>query len=403
MRQGLSNLLNKSLGLTQDNLQAFVEDGSHIEEGLWQASTRWFPISRGVPCFLPDALRPDFTAFYKRHGLTPPESVAATKVSDQALTVATFSDKWSRFRNYGVDPNHQTFLFDWYCKKLGMSSQDELKAFYRAKNLILEVGPGSGFNTRFMAEHTAGTVVAADISEAAYTTFGNTRHLPNCHVVQADLMELPFADDTFDFVIADGVLHHTPNTHQAVQALYRKVKPGGQFFFYVYKQMGAARYFCDQMIREQFSKLEPEACYKACEGLTLLGRELSRLDAKITLEQPIPILGIPAGTHDVQRLLYYNFVKCFWNEAFDFETNNMVNFDWYHPHLAWQHSEDEVAGWLSALGVDEFSFHAANPNGISVLLRKPTALRRARRGSSRQRFEGIRTAAVIQPPQNRRT
>ena len=54
------------------------------------------------------------------------------------------------------------------------------------------------------------------------------------------------------------------------------------------------------------------------------------------------MLGIPAGEHDVQRLLYYNFVKCFWNDAFDYETNNMVNFDWYHPHNAWQHTEDEV-------------------------------------------------------------
>jgi hypothetical protein len=158
------------------------------------------------------------------------------------------------------------------------------------------------------------------------------------------------------------------------------VKPGGRFFFYVYKKMGAARYFCDQFIREQFSKLEPEECYKACEGLTQLGRELSRLGAKITLPEPIPILGIPAGTHDVQRLLYYNFVKCFWNEAFDFETNNMVNFDWYHPHLAWQHSEDEVAKWLHDLGVVDFSFNPANPNGISVLLRKPVAVSRRKAG-----------------------
>jgi hypothetical protein len=135
--------------------------------------------------------------------------------------------------------------------------------------------------------------------------------------------------------------------------------------------MGAARQFCDQHIREYFTQLEPEDCYKACESLTELGRELSRLNAKITLEKPIPVLGIPAGTHDVQRLIYYNFVKCFWNDAFDFETNNMVNFDWYHPHNAWQHTEEEVELWLQELGAREYKFTQANPNGISVLLRKP--------------------------------
>ena len=42
--------------------------------------------------------------------------------------------------------------------------------------------------------------------------------------------------------------------------------------------------------------MTPEECYAACEGLTELGRELSRLNVKITLEKPIPVLGIPAGT-----------------------------------------------------------------------------------------------------------
>jgi hypothetical protein len=99
--------------------------------------------------------------------------------------------------------------------------------------------------------------------------------------------------------------------------------------------------------------------------------ELSRLNAEITLSKPIPILGIPSGKHNVQRLIYYNFAKCFWNDAFDFETNNMVNFDWYHPHNAWQHTEEEVEGWLKELGIKDYSFNDSNPNGISVLLRKP--------------------------------
>ena len=259
------------------------------------------------------------------------------------------------------------------CKKLGLPDIDALKDFYRAKKRVLEVGPGSGFNTRFIAENCPGEVFALDVSDAAFTTFENTRDLQNCCVVQADLMEAPFPDETFDFIIADGVLHHTPNTRSAVEALYRKVRPGGQFFFYVYRKMGAARVFTDDYVRQNFMPLSAEECYAACEGITELGRELSRLNATITLEKPIPVLGIPAGTHNVQRLLYYNFLKCFWNEAFDYETNNMVNFDWYHPHNAWQHTDEEVEGWLKDLGVKTYTFNDANPNGISVLLTKPEA------------------------------
>ncbi len=320
-------------------------------------------------------LRPDLTEFQARHGLAPVPGELAHRpaAAEQAITNKTFSDKWRRFKSYGLEESHKPFLFEWYTKKLGVPDVDALKQFYAGKRMVLEVGPGSGFNTRFIAENCPGTVFACDISDAAFTTFGNTRHLPNCHVIQADLMETPFPDEMFDFVIADGVLHHTPDTRAAVEALYRKVKPGGQFFFYVYRKMGAARQFSDEYIRSQFKPLEPEACYAACEGLTELGRELSRLGAKIRLEKGVPVLGIPPGEHDVQRLLYYNFVKCFWNDAFDFETNNMVNFDWYHPHNAWQHTEDEVEGWLKDLGVREYRFNPANPNGISVLLAKPAS------------------------------
>jgi arsenite methyltransferase len=183
-------------------------------------------------------------------------------------------------------------------------------------------------------------------------------------------MDLPFADESFDFIIADGVLHHTPNTRNAVRSLFRKLAPGGQFFFYIYRIMGPARKFCDDYIRERFTGLSPEDCYAACEPLTELGRALAKLNAQVTLENPIDVLGIPAGTHNVQRLIYYSFVKCFWNDAFDFDTNNMVNFDWYHPHHAWQHTEEEVAGWLAELRVEQFQFNPANPNGISVLLHK---------------------------------
>ena len=248
---------------------------------------------------------------------------------------------------------------------------DDLRAFYHKRRRILEVGPGSGFNARFMAENCMGEVYALDISQAALTCYENTRSLRNCTVVQADLMDAPFDDETFDLIVADGVLHHTSDTRVAVSALYQKLVPGGEFFFYVYKRMGPLRQFADRTLREQLTKLSLEDCYAACEAITELGRELARLDAKITLAKPIPVLDIPAGTHDVQRLIYYNILKCFWNENFDFETNNMVNFDWYHPQYAWQHSREDVEGWLHDLGATEIRFNDANPNGISVLLKKP--------------------------------
>jgi SAM-dependent methyltransferase/uncharacterized protein YbaR (Trm112 family) len=350
-------------------LTAVSENDGHVREGYLRQGEEWYPIENGVPCFLRGDLRPDLREFANRHGLASPHDVART-LSNQKSTADTFSFKWTRFRRYGDMPKEQEFLFGWYRRKLGLAEGADLGDFYADRELVLEVGPGSGFNTRYIAERCKGRVIAVDISKAAEMAFNKTHDLANCSVVQADLMDMPFPDEFFDLIIADGVLHHTPNTEAAVRELYRKLRPGGQFFFYVYKKMGAARQFSDEHIRKEFSRLSPEACLEACRALTEMGRELSRLNATITLKRPIEVLGIPAGTHDVQRLVYYNFVKCFWNDAFDFETNNMINFDWYHPKDAWQHTTEEVTGWLKSLQLQEYSFNDANPNGISVLLRK---------------------------------
>jgi SAM-dependent methyltransferase len=349
---------------------AYEANAEQIERGALIFQEGWVPILRGVPVFVAgtqDSPSPP-------PGLDPERRIAFSTSLEQDKTSESFSDKWTRFKTYGFPDSHRQFLSEWYCKKLGLPDFDALRNFYKCRNLILEAGPGSGFNTRFMAEACPGSVVSLDISTAAATAYENTLDLPNCTVVQADLMQAPLADGAFDLIMADGVLHHTPDTRAAIEALYRKLAPGGQFFFYLYKKMGPARQFVDAHIRRTFTGVSPQDCYDACEGLTELGRELSRLGVTIRLEKPIPALGIPAGEHDVQRLIYYNFVKCFWNEAFDYETNNMINFDWYHPHHAWQHSRDEVEGWLDEMGVQERSFQDANPNGLSVLIRKPMAV-----------------------------
>ncbi len=380
MKEALLRHLRDPISGEELKLETLETAGDEVISGLLRNAERWYPVIEGVPRLLLGELRDGYSQFVERFGLevalgngTADRSLGehAGHRTEQRATNETFSDKWRRFRQYGFEPKHREFLHGWFAQKFGLESAEWLPAFYGAKKAILEVGPGSGFNTEFMAEHCGGFVVSVDVSAAALTTYENTRHLPNALVVQADLMDLPCPDEYFDFAIADGVLHHTPDTRRAMRSIYRKVKPGGHYFFYVYRQMGAARFFSDQHIRSAFADLEPELCYRACEGITELGRELSRLGARVELTKGIPELGIPPGSHDVQRLFYYNFLKCFWNDAFDWETNNMVNFDWYHPHNAWQHSEIEVRGWLEELGVEDFAFHPANPNGISCLLRKP--------------------------------
>ena len=139
-------------------LDRFVEANGQIEEGILRGSNgTWWSIFAGVPCFLTGGLRPDLSEFEKKHRLaSPPGTKGPARDAEQAKTTVTFSDKWRRFKTYGLEVEHQTFLRGWYCKKLGLADETALRNFYRGKQSILEVGPGSGFNSRFMAENSPG-------------------------------------------------------------------------------------------------------------------------------------------------------------------------------------------------------------------------------------------------------
>ena len=56
----------------------------------------------------------------------------------------------------------------------------------------------------------------------------------NVRISQASTDNMPFPDNSFDFVFSIGVLHHIPDTKTAMRKCIEKVKPGGHFFVYLY-------------------------------------------------------------------------------------------------------------------------------------------------------------------------
>lgn len=55
----------------------------------------------------------------------------------------------------------------------------------------------------------------------------------NPHLQQADVMSLPYDDQSFDFVMAAHVLEHLPDPQRALEEMIRVLKPGGMVFLCV--------------------------------------------------------------------------------------------------------------------------------------------------------------------------
>jgi glycosyltransferase involved in cell wall biosynthesis/ubiquinone/menaquinone biosynthesis C-methylase UbiE len=102
---------------------------------------------------------------------------------------------------------------------------------------LLEIGGGMGTDLAQFAKHGA-CVTDLDLSsghlELAKESF-RLRGLSGRFVLH-DAETLPFPDNAFDVVYSNGVLHHTPNTHDVVGEIRRVLKPGGKAIVMMYAE-----------------------------------------------------------------------------------------------------------------------------------------------------------------------
>lgn len=299
-------------------------------------------------------------------------------------TVKMFDDKWKHMpKGYGFgDAKQVQFFAEWAVKKYGLKDVEELNRFYSGKQNILEVGFGSAFNIDYMSRLTSGKITGLDSSptacELAEKKFKDNKNITilNQSIIDVDGIKNdddewklePLKDESYDLIIADGVLHHLKDTRKAIGLLYKKLAKGGHMYVYLYRRMGRIREFTNDYIRFQMKDMTPKQAINYCEPLTILGRELSKIKTKVKIDA-VPILGLPAGEYTPQEILYYGVVKCFWNDTFSYETNNMNNYDWFAPEYAWRFTEDEIKGWMSEMRCS-YKINDSNRNGISLLINK---------------------------------
>jgi SAM-dependent methyltransferase len=185
-------------------LRADARDGEHITFGELRCAKceRTYPIVRGVP-----RMAGDVDALEER-------------------TADAFGFEWNRY-NELAERYREQFL-DWI--------RPVDAEFFRGK-AVLEGGCGKGRHTSLAAEFGAKDIVAVDLGNAVEAAYANTKHLPNAHIVQADLKRPPLKR-AFDYAFSVGVLHHLPAPEEGFRSLVSRVKPGGNVSAWVYGREG---------------------------------------------------------------------------------------------------------------------------------------------------------------------
>jgi len=283
-------------------------------------------------------------------------------------TDRSFSAKWNM-----TPPEDRrrlaAFQQRWFLERFGFADEAALADHLACRGLVLDAGTGLGYDAARYARLSSAHVVGLDITDSvdiAARDFGGPQNL---HFVQGDLETPPFAPAIFDLIVADQVIHHTTDCARTFATLATLLAPGGELAVYVYRRKALIRELADDHVRALTSAMSVAECLEFSEAITELGRALSDLDATVALTRGIPLLGIPAGEHHVQRLLYWCFLKCFWNEELGWHSSVMTNFDWYHPPSASRHTEQEVRAWCMSAGLAVVHL-GTTLSGISVRARR---------------------------------
>jgi SAM-dependent methyltransferase len=101
---------------------------------------------------------------------------------------------------------------------------------------VLEIGLGEGSESERLIRRGArwsGVDLTAE-SVARVRTRLTLRNLPYTELRQGSVLDLPFADGSFDVVFSHGVLHHVPDIKQAQREIHRVLRPGGELIIMMY-------------------------------------------------------------------------------------------------------------------------------------------------------------------------
>lgn len=93
---------------------------------------------------------------------------------------------------------------------------------------LLVAGCGEGHEALFIREELGGPVVGVDINEQWDPSLG--ADVPDFRLLVASILELPFAEDSFDAVFYHHVIEHVDDPAASLRELARVLRPGGLIF-----------------------------------------------------------------------------------------------------------------------------------------------------------------------------
>lgn len=216
-----------------------------VKSGFFVAgdSKYWFPIIDYVPVLLDfdNHLYDVFESQNAEHRSlwTGLKRANRKPRAGEAMTQRSFTTEWQALE----EDDELTFTY----------THDERRAFiemeFRLAHkkaldrdfVVLDVGCGSGLEGLFISQVVERPVFAIDINMSLLRNGARLKSHALVNNAIASVFAPPFEPGSFSFGYSHGVLHHTYNTHRALQSLMRFLKPDANIYIWVYALEDAQR------------------------------------------------------------------------------------------------------------------------------------------------------------------
>lgn len=310
------------------DLHVLEQKQNEILEGILKCSMckKEFSIHAGIPSFLDSA-----------------------SLKRKKKTADRFGYEWTHFPK--ILKEYEAQFLSW----LSPLAQD----FFKDK-IVLDAGCGMGRHAYFSSHFGAKEVIGFDISDSVHAAYENTKHLPNTHIVQADIYNLPFKS-CFDFVYSIGVIHHLPDPSLAVKNLSRFIKsPSGTLLFWVYGYEGNSIiiYFFNPL-RLVFTRWLPLPILKLLSFLLTLPLHFT---AKWFYK---PLWKIPVLKKVGNYLPLFHYIVHI--SDFSFTQNYSIVFDHLLAPIANYYKREELEKWVKEIRLENTAFMWRNQNSWTVI------------------------------------
>ena len=180
--------------------------------------------------------------------------------------VESFGDEWTKFHDFS----------DETINNIALEYFDILNEKVVNKNTYaLDIGCGTGRWTKYLAGKVH-VIEAIDPSNAIFAADELLGNIPNVRLTKASIDNIPFADETFDFAMSVGVLHHIPDTRKAMMDCVKKVKKGGYFYCYLYHNLETrgwwfkTLYYLSDLLRKIVCRLPKSIKKIVCDILAIV-------------------------------------------------------------------------------------------------------------------------------------